>query len=52
MVLEFGQNEDFLVTTHRVSWFAPDRPVEGCTVFVRPSADESRMAYGRAEIEG
>lgn len=24
--------------SHRVVWFAPDRPVEGVTVYVRPNA--------------
>jgi len=27
-------------TTHRVNWFAPDRPVEGATVNVRPATSD------------
>jgi hypothetical protein len=43
MPLEDGQElELLLLTGHRIAWFAPDRPVEGGTVFVRPTAsDES-----------
>jgi hypothetical protein len=28
-------------TAHRVNWFAPDRPVDGATVFVQPPVDAS-----------
>ena len=26
------------VAAHRVTWFGPDRPVEGTTVYARPDA--------------
>jgi hypothetical protein len=38
MPLDDGQEPGLLSTGHRVAWFAPDRPVEGGTVFVRPTA--------------
>ena len=34
-------------TAHRVVWFAPDRPVEGNTVYRRPSAESE----GASEFE-
>lgn len=41
MPLEDGQElEPLLLTGHRINWFAPDRPVEGGTVFVRPAASD------------
>lgn len=37
MALDDGQDEAQRAVAHRVTWFAPDRPVEGVTVFVRPT---------------
>ena len=31
-----GHRSSLLANTHKVVWFAPDRPVEGNTIFVRP----------------
>ena len=32
-----------MTSAHRVTWFAPDRPVDGGTVFVRPDTPETPM---------
>jgi hypothetical protein len=29
------------VSVHRITWFAPERPVENGTVFLRPEAPEA-----------
>lgn len=28
-------------SAHRILWFAPDRPVEGATIFLRPVAEST-----------
>ena len=34
-----GQDDSEPTKPHRLSFFAPDRPVDGTTVFVRPSPE-------------
>ena len=31
---------------YRVTWFAPDRPVDGGTVYIRPPAEEAAPEVG------
>jgi hypothetical protein len=35
-----GREETPATSPHRVTWFAPDRPVEG-TVYVKPASHDS-----------
>ncbi len=43
-----GQEEDAAEASdgHRIAWFAPERPVNGGTVFIRPDAG---CVFGDAE---
>lgn len=34
-----GRDIAAVPTAHRVTWFVPDRPVDGGTVFKRPDVD-------------
>jgi len=34
-----GQPSSVLVNSYKVLWFPPDRPVEGNTIYVRPTTD-------------
>lgn len=36
MSLDADRTDESTEIAHQVVWFAPDRPVEGVTVFVRP----------------
>ena len=38
-----------MTPAHRVTWFAPKRPVDGGTIFVRPDTPETPM--NRAELD-
>ena len=35
---------------HRVTWFAPDRPVGGGTIYVRPPADDCECCGGPPDL--
>ena len=48
-----GQPASVLANSYKVLWFPPDRPVEGNTIYVRPSGSvesipEPRPAEARA----
>jgi hypothetical protein len=36
MSLDTGEEQAQSAPAHRISWFAPERPVENGTVYVRP----------------
>jgi hypothetical protein len=46
MARESGGEKARRWSAHRVTWFTPDRPVEGATVFVLPASDESDDQVG------
>jgi beta-N-acetylglucosaminidase len=41
MKFETGRENVGHQVAHRVTWFAPDRPVDGGTLFIRPEFDNS-----------
>lgn len=41
MTFEHSQEVSGQCVAHLVTWFVPNRPVEGATVFVRPTAGRS-----------
>jgi hypothetical protein len=51
MLLDDGQKHKLLLTGHRIAWFAPNRPVEGGTVFVRPTASDENVDSASAHVD-
>jgi hypothetical protein len=41
-----GQQIAMPSTSHKVTWFPPDRPVEGNTIYVRPGASSGDPVEG------
>jgi hypothetical protein len=46
MKSEAGQGQMDLQVAHRVTWFAPDRPVDGGTLFIRPESKDPGDGVG------
>jgi hypothetical protein len=43
MAATTGRDDNESADAHRISFFAPDRPVDGTTMFIRPASDESAV---------
>jgi hypothetical protein len=49
MSSDAGQKPKNSAAAHRITWFAPDRPVENGTIFLRPEGAPSPVKDSRTE---